>query len=169
MADWCEIVYRQLKAHQVTAVAHVPDIVLAPLIARLEADESFTVTQLSREEEGVGVLAGSFLGGRRGALLLQGSGLGNCVNALASLTIPYQLPLLLIVSPRGELGEWNPSQVPMGRALRPILEALQIQHHTLQPEEDIAVTVDMAASLAFATNTVVALIVSPRLSGGKRE
>ena len=165
---WWEVVRAALKAHQVRLICHVPDQVLAPLVRALEADPFFVVVPLTREEEGVGILAGGFLGGLRGALLLQSSGLGNCVNALGGLSLAYRVPFLLFISPRGRLAEFNPSQVPMGRAVPKVLDALGIETVQLERHDELAELLDQAARSCFATGGPVALVVATLLSGGKR-
>ena len=148
-APWHEIVHDRLRAHGVTLVAHVPDAVLAPLIRALEGDAAVDVVALTREEEGVGVLTGGYLGGRRGALLMQSSGLGNAVNALGGLPIAYRVPFLILMSPRGRLAEFNPSQVPMGRATPKLLDALGIEAVELARLEEVGPLVDQAARSCF--------------------
>ncbi len=165
---WFETVHARLKAHDVRLIAHIPDQVLAPLIRRIEADDFFEVVRLTREEEGVGILSGGYLGGLRGALLMQSSGLGNSVNALGGLPISYQIPFLLIVSPRGRLSEFNPSQVPMGQAVPKVLDALGIETVILERQEGLAEQLDQSAKTCFSTSRPLALIVSTLLSGGKR-
>lgn len=165
---WHEIVHERLRAHGVSVVAHVPDAVLTPLIRALEADEAVEVVPLTREEEGVGVLSGAYLGGRRGALLLQSSGLGNAVNALGGLPLAYRIPFLVFVSPRGRLAEFNPSQVPMGRAVPGVLDALGIEWLEMTRVDEVAAQVDQAARTCFSTELPVALVISTLLSGGKR-
>ena len=165
---WWKIVFERLKAHDVRLIAHVPDAVLSPLIRLIEADPFFEVVRLTREEEGVGVVTGGYLGGMRGALLMQSSGLGNSINALGGLPLPYQIPFLLFISPRGRLGEFNPSQVPMGRAVPKVLDALGIETVTLERQSELAEQLDQAARTCFSTSFPVALIVSTLLSGGKR-
>lgn len=160
--------YQRLKAHDVRMIAHVPDQVLAPLIRRIEADPYFEVVPLTREEEGVGIISGGYMGGLRGALLMQSSGLGNSINALGGLPMAYQIPFLLIISPRGRLSEFNPSQVPMGRAVPKILDALGIETLTLERQDGLAEQIDQSAKTCFSTKRPVALIVSTLLSGGKR-
>lgn len=164
---WDDIVYDHLRANHIDFVANVPDLVLANLIRRLEADEAVEVFTATREDEAVAVVAGAYLGGRRGAVLLQSSGFGNILNALGSLAIPYQLPFLLFVSMRGGLGEFNRVQVPLGRAVPDILETLGIPSYPLEREDLLPGTLDRAARLAFATWTPVALLLSPLLTGGK--
>ena len=119
--NWADIVIEKLKANRLEIICHVPDSVLSHIISETETDPFFTVVPLTREEEGVGILTGAYLGRKRGILLMQVSGLGNSVNALASLAIPYQIPFLILISQRGELGEFNPAQVSMGHAARPVL------------------------------------------------
>jgi sulfopyruvate decarboxylase alpha subunit len=165
---WWEVVLAALKEHEVRLIAHVPDQVLAPLVRAVEADPFFEVVRLTREEEGVGILAGGHLGGMRGALLLQSSGLGNSVNALAGLSLAYRIPFLLLISPRGRLAEFNPSQVPMGRAVPKLLDALGAETVTLERLDGLAELIDQAARSCFATGGPFALVVSTLLSGGKR-
>jgi sulfopyruvate decarboxylase alpha subunit len=165
---WHELVHERLRAHDVRLVAHVPDAVLAPLVRALEADAAFDVVPLTREEEGVGILSGGYLGGRRGALLLQSSGLGNALNALGGLPLAYRIPFLMVLSPRGRLAEFNPSQVPMGRAVPRLLDALGVEWLEMTRLDEVAGQVDGAARTCFSTESPVALVVSTLLSGGKR-
>jgi sulfopyruvate decarboxylase alpha subunit len=165
---WVDVVVDRLKAHEVRLIAQIPDQVLAPLVARLSADPFFDVVSLTREEEGVGILCGGHLGGQRGALLLQSSGLGNCLNALGGLPLAYRIPFLLFISPRGRLAEFNPSQVPMGRAVPSLLAALGIETVELTRLDEVAAQVDQSARTCYATGSPLALIVTTLLSGGKR-
>lgn len=167
--SWADIVFERLKANQLKVVCYVPDSVLAPLITRAEADPFFTMVPLTREEEGVGVLTGAYLGGWRGVLMMQVSGLGNSVNALASLAIPYQIPFLMLISQRGELGEFNPAQIAMGRAARPVLDALDIQHFTLRRVDEVATLMDGAVKTAYTARRPVALFLSTEMVGWKEE
>ena len=166
---WTDIVFDRLKKNNLEVVCHVPDIVLASLIARAEADSFFTVVPLTREEEGVGVLTGAYLGGRRGLLMMQVSGLGNSINGLASLAIPYQIPFLMLISQRGELGEFNPAQIAMGQAARPMLDALGIQHFTLRRPDEVSSLMDGAIKTAYTAQRPVALFLSTELVGWKQE
>ena len=163
---WKASLCRRLKANDVRLICHIPDIVLSTLIEELEGDGHFRLVALTREEEGVGILAGAYMGGMRGAMLLQSTGLGNSINALTSLSIPQQLPFLMVISPRGELGEPNPFMIPMGKVLRPMLDLLGIQHATLYRLEEVETLVDRACKSAFRGNMPVALILSEELTGG---
>jgi len=164
--SWQEQLYQSLKANGIRLVCYVPDSVLSGLIDLMERDDSLQVVSVTREEEGVGILAGGYLGGLRGALLLQSSGLGNSINALTSLNIPQQIPFLMVISPRGDVGEFNPFQVPMGRILKPLLDLLLIGHVTLEREEQVPPLVERACRSAFRTNLPVAIILSRELAGG---
>lgn len=168
MTDWSAAIVEGLKANGIEFAAHVPDEVTARVLTLLEADPAFTVIPVTREEEGVAVLAGAWLGGRRGALILQGSGVGNAINALASLCVGSQIPLLLVISERGRLGEFNPVQVPLGRAMPSILEALGIQSFWIDATEQVRPVLDGAAELAFASSLPVAVLLPTTLTGGKR-
>src|SRR5436309_5612873 len=137
IAPWWETAYARFKANGIKLVVHVPDAALVGLIRACEADPDIEVLQLTREEEGVGILSGAYLGGTRGALLMQSSGLGNCINALGGLPMAYRIPFLMIVTPRGRLSEFNPSQVPMGRAVPKVLDALGIETATMERADDV--------------------------------
>ena len=154
-----------LKASGVRYVTHVPDTPLGHLLRLMEPDAAFDVTAATREEEAVGIAAGAALGGGRAVAMMQTSGLGNALNALASVAVPYQIPMLLVISQRGEAGEWNVAQVPGGRLVRPALDALGIQHFTLAAESHVERTVRGATDLAFGTRFPVALILSKLLTG----
>ncbi len=166
---WTDIILEKLKANQLRAVCYVPDIVLAPIITGAEHDSFFTTLPLTREEEGIGLLTGQYLGGQRGVLMMQVSGLGNSINGLASLAIPYHIPFLMLISQRGELGEFNAAQVTMGRSARPILDSLGIQHFTLRRLDEVAVLMDGAIKTAFTAQQPVALFISTELVGWKKE
>jgi len=166
---WTDIVLDRLKANRLEILCYVPDSVLAPLITCAGADPFFSVVPLTREEEGVGVLTGAYLGGRSGSLMMQSSGLGNSVNGLASLAIPYQIPFLMLISQRGELGEFNPAQIAMGQAARPVLDGLGIQHFTLRHIDEVGTLTDGAIKTAYTARRPVALFLSTELVGWKKE
>ena len=166
--SWSETALHCLKRDEIQTVVHVPDNILAPLIRMAEADDFFDVLSPTREEEGIGIVCGAYVGGRRGIVMMQNSGLGNAANALASLALPYQVPFLLLVSQRGELGEFNAAQVGMGQAARPLLDGLGIQHFTLEREDEVERVFAGAAKLSYASDKPVAIILSPLLTGGKK-
>lgn len=164
--DWPRDIFAALRAHRVTLVAHVPDAAHARSIALCdEANDIDTVT-LTSEEEGVGLLCGAWAGGRRGVLLMQSSGVGNCVNAL-SLPNVCRVPLLAIVSMRGEWGEFIPWQVPMGRATPKVLEAMDASVFRADAPAEVGPTVEAAASFAFNTRRTAAVLLSQKTVGAK--
>jgi sulfopyruvate decarboxylase alpha subunit len=165
--SWHEIVLRTLKRNEVGLVPYVPDRVLTPLIKSLHADPFFTTFATAREEEAVGVLTGAWMGGRRGAMLMQTSGFATLANVLASLVVPCQIPLIMFVSERGTLGEFNYGQSLVCRTMRPVLDSLAMEHHTMTRLDELEFTVDRSIKQAIATQAPVALILSPLLTGGK--
>ncbi len=168
MAEWAETIVAALHEQEVRFVSYVPDEMLIPLVARLEADDRATILVATREEEAIGIASGAFLGGGRGAVLMQGSGFGNSVNALASLVTPYQIPVPLFISERGVLGEHNAVQVPISRAVRPALDALGIPHVTLERGDELAFLVGRTLLQCFRTQAPAALLISPLLTGGMK-
>jgi sulfopyruvate decarboxylase alpha subunit len=164
--SWPDDIYRALKQMGVRQVAHVPDAGHARLIRSCEADNAMRVVTLTTEEEGVAMLCGTHLGGDRGVLLLQSSGVGNCVNML-SLMQSCRLPLVMIVTMRGEFGEFNPWQNGMGQATPAVLEAMKVTVYRCDRPEDVGPTVEGAGRIAFEGNCPVAVLLSQRLIGAK--
>jgi sulfopyruvate decarboxylase alpha subunit len=165
--SWAESFLGTLKENDVRLVTYVPDNVLTPLITGACADNYFITVGTTREDEAIGVVAGAWMAGMRGCIMMQTSGFGTLPNALASLLVPYQIPAVLIVSERGVLGEFNVGQVLVSRTMRPTLDAIAMTHHTLADENAMPFMVDRAIKQAVATQSPVALILSPLLSGGK--
>lgn len=166
---WPEQITQLLKDYDIRFLSYVPDAIGEQILKQARQDDFFDLLPLAREEEGVGVVAGQYVGGARGAVLMPTSGVGNAVNALASLAIPYEIPLPMFIGWRGDLGEFNSAQVPMGQALRPILDSLQIPHFMLTRPNDVVTVVDGALKLAFAHERPVAVIISTQLAGWKDE
>ena len=164
---WHEIVAAALKANDVRLVPYVPDNVLKPLIAAVHADPFFTAFPAAREEEAVGIVAGGCMAGTRGVALMQTSGFATLANALASLPCAFQIPVLLVVSERGTLGEFNVGQAMVWRTMRPVLEALGMEHHTVTRLDECEFICDRTIKQAAATQQPAALILSPLLTGGK--
>lgn len=161
---WHEIVVKVLKAHQVKLVAYVPDNVLAPLIRAVHADPFFTVVAPAREEEAVGIVTGAYMGGMRGIVLMQTSGLATLPNALASLVVPYRIPLLMMISERGTLGDHQLGQVMVCRTMRPILDSMNIENFGIERLGDVEFVVDRMISQAYSTQAPAAMILSPLLT-----
>ena len=166
-AAWYEIVLATLKANDVKLIVYVPDRVLTPLIKALHADPFFTTFSATREEEAVGIVSGAWMGGMRGAVLMQTSGFATLPNTLASLVCPSQIPALLFVSERGTLGEFNIGQAMVCRTVRPVLDSLGIENHTITRQDELAFILDRSIKQAVATQAPVTFILSPLLTGGK--
>lgn len=164
MPGWASAVCAGLELAGCRDVIYVPDNPLGHVLKHLAASHpNIRTTLATREEEAFGIAAGVYLGGGRPAVLLQSSGLGNSLNALGSLLIPYEIPVLLIVSMRGEPGEWNRAQVPLGRAVPDVLNALGIQHTRPDQPSDAEAAVTRAGVLAFGTRTPAACLLSQAL------
>jgi sulfopyruvate decarboxylase alpha subunit len=123
-------------------------------------------TVLTTEEEGIGILAGAWLGGERGVLLMQSSGVGNCINTL-SLSKVCGFPLLIIVTMRGEWGELNPWQIPMGQIAAKSLQLAGVIVYEVTEPEAAAPTVEAAARICFNGGLAVAVLLSQRMLGTK--
>jgi sulfopyruvate decarboxylase alpha subunit len=146
----------------------VADSVLAPIIRRMEHDPFFRVVTLTREEEGIGVVTGAYLGGTRSALLMQSSGFGNTINALGSLALPYQIPFVMLLSERGSFMEHNVVQIAGGVAVPKILDALGVQAFDLRRADEVAFMAEKGTRHAFVARRPVMLTITTQLSGGKR-
>lgn len=169
MSEWSDTIIECFTQRGIRLVTYVPDKVLIPLIDGFRSHPDVTAFSATREEEAVGIAAGASLGGAPSAVMMQSSGFGNVPNALASLLVPYQLPVTLVISERGVLGEFNAVQVPISRVIRPALDALGIPHVTLERESEVEFLVTRSIHQAHRTQQPAALILSPRLTGGKME
>jgi len=167
LQPWADILYRALKHAGVRQACYVPDSGHGRLIELLRSDADVSTSVLTTEEEGVAIAAGAWLGGHRAVLLMQSSGVGNCINML-SLALMCQLPLLTIVTMRGEWAEFNPWQVPMGRATAPALSLMDVTTLRVETVEDVEEAAASAVTLAFDGGQRVALVLSQRLLGRKQ-
>ena len=163
---WPEAIFEVLCATGVTQVAYVPDAGHARLIEMCHANDAMTSVALTTEEEGVALLAGAWLGGARGALLMQSSGVGNCINML-SLAKTCRFPLLMLVTMRGQWGETNPWQVPMGQITEEVLKLAGVLTFPVETAEAVPETVVAAARMAYDGPAATAVLLSQRLIGAK--
>ncbi len=163
---WPEGIHRELSAAGVRIVGYVPDAGHKRLIELCRADRKMRAVVLTTEEEGIGLAAGAWLGGQKSALLMQSSGVGNVVNVLGMVQ-ECRFPLVTLVTMRGEQGEFNPWQVPMGQAVRPVLEAMGTVVQYVEKEDEVAPVVNAALRLAFGSYASVAVLISQRLIGIK--
>lgn len=164
--DWPIQIYTALKNARVRQASYVPDAGHARLIELLHADPEIHTTVLTTEEEGVALSAGAWLGGQRAVLLMQSSGVGNCVN-MFSILASCRIPLLALVTMRGEWAEFNPWQIPMGHATPQALELMNVKVIRVDAPEDLAEAVSAAAVMAFDSDQAIAILISQRLLGRK--
>lgn len=163
---WPDEIFQTLLNYQVRQVAYVPDAGHACLIELCCASDAMIAVPLTSEEEGVAMLAGAWLGGERGVLLMQSSGIGNCINML-SLTRVCRLPLLMLVTTRGQWGEFNPWQVPLGQNADPMLTLAGVMTFPVDDRERVGETVEAAARMTFEGPAATAVLISQRLIGAK--
>jgi sulfopyruvate decarboxylase alpha subunit len=166
MKDWPDQLHQTLKDAGVRLVGYVPDAGHQRLIELCLADKDMRAVVLSTEEEGIGLAAGAWLGGQRSALLMQSSGVGNCINQLGTVR-ECRFPLLMLVTMRGQKGEFNPWQVPMGQATPVVLEAMDVVVEEANSAEEIVPAVNAAARLAFGSYQAVAVLISQAVIGIK--
>ena len=165
--DWPDAIFAALKAAEIRQIGYVPDAGHTRLIEHCRADRQIRAIVLTSEEEGIGLAAGAWLGGQRAALLMQSSGVGNCINML-SMTKSCRFPLTLLVTMRGEWGEFNPWQVPMGTKTQAALELMDVLVYRVEEPADAAETVAAALDIAFNGSIATAVLLSQRLIGAKR-
>ena len=165
-ARWQDQLYDLLRRNNVTQFAYVPDAGHRILIDRSLADNEVHSVALTTEEEGVALLAGADLGDARGGLLMQSSGTGNCVNML-SLMKGGHFPLLTLVSMRGDFGEGNPWQYPMGQAVEPVLRAMGLLCLRIEEPQEVVPTVEAALTMVFQGGNAVAVLLTQKLLGAK--
>ena len=163
---WPEAIHKELSGAGVRVVGYVPDAGHKRLIELCQADRGMRAVVLSTEEEGIGLAAGAWLGGQRSALLMQSSGVGNVINVLGMVR-ECRFPLVTLVTMRGEQGEFNPWQVPMGQAVRPVLEAMGTVVQYAEKAAEVAPIVNAALRLAYNSYASVAVLISQRLIGIK--
>jgi sulfopyruvate decarboxylase alpha subunit len=163
---WQDQLFDVLKRADIRQVGYVPDAGHSRLIARCKADPDIRDVVLTTEEEGVAMAAGAWLGGQRSALLMQSSGVGNCVNML-SLIRACRFPMLMLITMRGEWEEFNPWQVPMGSIVEPTLKLCDCDVAKVEVPEQVAPAVQNAVQFAFGDDRIAAVLLSQKLIGRK--
>jgi sulfopyruvate decarboxylase alpha subunit len=163
---WTDDVFDVLKSFDVRQVAYVPDAGHVRLIERARLDHAMRTVSLTTEEEGMALLAGAWLGGQRGVLLMQSSGVGNCINML-SLIRTCGFPLLALVTMRGEFGEFNAWQVPMGSASEAAMRLMGVQVLRAEQPDEVGEVVSAAARMAYLGGSAMAVLFGQRLVGAK--
>jgi len=163
---WPDQLFDTLKRGGIRQVGYVPDAGHARLIERCRADAGIRDVVLTTEEEGVALAAGAWLGGERAALLMQSSGVGNCINML-SLARACRFPMLMVITMRGEWEEFNPWQAPMGSIVEPVMRLCEAEVYRATKPEEVALLAERAVQQAFGEDRAVAVILSQQLIGRK--
>src|SRR5471030_1764220 len=161
-ANWPDRLFATLQRADIRQVGYVPDAGHARLIDRCRADPDIRDVVLTTEEEGVALAAGAWLGGERAALLMQSSGLGNCINML-SLARSCRFPLLMLITMRGEWEEFNPWQVPMGSIVEPVLKLCEAEIYRARKVDEVEGMAERAAQTLFGGERIAAVILSQEL------
>lgn len=164
--EWPRGLYDLLKQQGVRQVGVVPDAGHLELIGLCERDAELRTVRLTTEEEGVALALGAWLGGDKSVLLLQSSGVGNCINMLSMLAT-CQAPLAMLVTMRGDWAEFNPWQVPMGKATQPVLEEMGVLVERADHAEDVVPLAEGTLRIAYNTLRPAALLIGQRLLGAK--
>jgi len=164
--EWPDQLFEILKHAGIRQVGYVPDAGHARLIERVRADDEIRDVVLTTEEEGVALAAGAWLGGERATLLMQSSGLGNCIN-MFSLARTCRFPLLMFITMRGEWEEFNHWQVPMGSIVDPVLKLCEAEVYRVNVPEDVAGATERAIQQVFGNERIAAVILSQQLIGRK--
>jgi len=165
-ASWPEEIFSILQRFEVRQVPYVPDAGHSQLIQRVLGSSTMRGISLTTEEEGVALIAGAWAGGQRAALLMQSSGVGNCVN-MFSLVQLFRLPFLALVTMRGEWGEFNHWQVPMGSTTQAVFELSGIRVLRANTAAEVREVVEAGAAQAYNACTPTAVLLSQRLIGAK--
>jgi sulfopyruvate decarboxylase alpha subunit len=164
---WPDAIYDHFKRVGIRQVGYVPDAGHSRLIERICQDPEIADVVLTTEEEGVGLVAGAHLGGQRAALLMQSSGVGNCIN-MFTLVRNMGFPCLVLVTMRGEFAEFNQWQVAMGSITEPVLRLAGFLTYRIEDPGEVDEVVSAACDMAFDGDLAVAVLLSQRLIGRKR-
>jgi sulfopyruvate decarboxylase alpha subunit len=164
--DWSADVFAAMQARDISTVATVPDGGLTQLLQRCQSDSDTRVVTLTTEEEGIGIMTGLWLGGQRGMIAMQSSGVGNCINALGLPHIMHA-PCLMLVTMRGQWGEFNPWQVLMGQGTQPVMTQMGVKCFPVDKAKEVGETFGAAADLAFNGGMSCAVLISQRVIGAK--
>ena len=164
--DWRDQIFEVFQNHDIKQVYHVPDAGHSRLIERCQRSNEMHTVALTTEEEGIALAAGAHLGGQRSVLLMQSSGVGNTVN-LMGLTKTLRFPFLTLITMRGDYGEFNSWQYPMGQATPKVLEAMGVLLYSVEDASEVKAIVDAAARSAFQGGQAVAVLLRQKLIGIK--
>lgn len=163
---WSDDVFAEIKKRDIETVCTVPDGGLTKLLNMVNDAEAMRLITLTTEEEGMGIITGQWLGGKKAMIAMQSSGVGNCINALGYPSI-LKAPCLMLVTMRGMWGEFNPWQVQMGMGTRPALEAVGVRCFPVENPAEVGETFAAAADIAFHGGIACAVLISQRVMGAK--
>lgn len=167
IASWKDDIFNVLKLGNIRQVTYVPDAGHAHVIQKAHADPDMQTVVLTTEEEGVAVNTGAWLGGERSVLLMQSSGVGNCIN-MFSLLQSCRIPFLTLITMRGEFAEFNPWQTPMSKATESCLQMMGFRVFRVTEPDEVQEVVSAALDTAFEAGEQVAVLISQRLIGRKK-
>ncbi len=156
--DSSKAIYKALKDTEINFIVSLPCVNLAKVLEMVDLDDNMRHVPVTREEEGFGIAAGAYMAGKKTAILMQNSGLGNSINVLASLYKLYGIPILMIISHRGTRGESINAQVPMGEATTPILDALKRPYYTPKTPKEAYEKIKSAGEFASTERYPVAIL-----------
>ena len=163
---WADDVLAAMTARQIEVVCTVPDGGLTRFLDLVADDPKKRLVTLSSEQEGMGIATGFWLGGKRAMIAMQSSGVGNCINAVG-LPVTLRTPCLMLVTMRGQWGEFNPWQIPMGQGARGALELMGVKCFAVDKADEVAETFAAAADIAFNGQLAAAVLISQRVIGAK--
>src|ERR1700760_2147841 len=166
MNDWRDDIFQVLQDHDIKQVYHVPDAGHAKVIEACQNTNSMRTIALTTEEEGIPLAAGAWLGGQRSVLLMQSSGVGNTIN-LMGMTKTLRFPFLTLITMRGDYGEFNSWQYPMGQGTPKVLEAMGVLLYSVDTADEVKATVDAAGRAVFHGGRTVAVLLRQKLIGIK--
>ena len=158
-----KVIFQGIKAAGITSLSALPETWLGLLLQQAEKDPDVTLIQVAKEEEAIGVAAGAYFAGERHVLLMQNHGFLQSINGIVSGAMLYKMPLLMLISDRGHLGEKDPWQTEGGRYTRRVLDALNLVHDELSRPEEVGIKVNRALALSQASLAPVALLMTRSL------
>jgi sulfopyruvate decarboxylase alpha subunit len=166
VSDWSHDVLREMKTRNIKTVCTIPDGGLTNYLNLVKADPELRLVTLTTEEEGIGIATGCWLGGERAMIAMQSSGVGNCINALG-LPAAFRAPCLMLVTMRGQWGEFNPWQVQMGQGTQPVLQAMGVKCFPVDRAAEVGETFAAAADIALHGGLSAAVLIGQRVVGAK--
>ena len=166
--SWQDSIIDSLRKHNCRIISYVGDSLTKPIIDRLEGDDFFTVVPATREDEAIAIVTGAYLCNVRGAVFMASAGVGNSINALGSVNVAWRVPVPIFVTLRGDLAEPVMVQVPVGRAVRSLLNSLNISYFELDREDEANTIVDGALVTCFGARVTVAVLITSKLTGGRK-